>query len=139
MKVRDLKLDSVVYDVVSIDEIRKRIVVGVSKAYMEVKSNHKRKGSNITVTKTKTFSCSFVSAWVNDKAVKYKGRFSGEIIHSNENGMKCFTTLDAAQRHQLRWRKSVLNKHLDEFKAARSIYEEFKEKYKNLSPSNPIL
>lgn len=122
MRAIDLKLMSEVFHVISSDTIRKHIVKAIS-----LRSIKGENGNTQDVVIIEVAEELALSAKPN----------SSLFVSYKYGSIKVFTTLNHAQKHQLRRRKREQLNLLSEFKKARKEYEDYKLKYKNLPASNP--
>lgn len=126
MRAIELKLSEKVFQVVSVDIIRQYSIKSINiENVKDVKSKTGRGKDVITVK-------------MGDYGDEYLGHPDSHFLIGKKSGCnKIFTTLEAAQKHQLRRRKKELAKLLEKFKVSRSEYETFKLNYKNKPASNP--
>lgn len=130
MRAIDLRLKDKLFVVVSIDVIRTVNIKTITTKIISDEEEKKYKFSTSHCVILETLSSGYGGE-------SYISPFDSERLKSTRYSGVIFTTLEAAQRHQLRMRKRELKLKLEKFKASRKDYEEFKSKYKNLPASNP--
>lgn len=123
MRAIELRLNDKLFEVVSVDCIRRHSV-------KEIKTDSKKDfngGKTCVFIKTGDYNSN-----------EYLAKPNAEILVGKQySSYRLFTTLEAAQKHQLRRRKNEMGVLLNKFKEARTKYEEFKAKYKSLPASKP--
>lgn len=120
MRAIEIKITDKLFEVVGYETIREHSVQSIRTG----SDKDFKKGKKSVVIKSKSDH-------------EYFADLNSNVFVNIRWNYKLFTTLEAAQKHQLRMRKSELFSLLQNFKKARNKYEEFKQKYKNAPASKP--
>lgn len=121
MRATEIKITDKLYEVVGWTDIRKHPVKLIT--YGSI-SDFKR-GKPCIIVKSKSDH-------------EYLAEPNSNVFTNIRWGYLLFTTLEAAQKHQLRMRKKEEYRKYQAYKKARNEYEEFKREYRNKPASNVI-